>query len=446
MAQLKATYKEIFQIATPLILGNLAWTSNGVFDTIFVGNLGKVQLDAIGFASVFYSVLFMMGFSFTRGTQLLIARRMGELNKKEVGNIFDNTVIALSAVALVLFILIKVYSHEILTFMLHNKDIIAACDEFLSYRMWGLVPSYMSFIFIAFYSGIGKTQILSISVILMTCINVFLNYGLVYGKFGLPEMGIGGSGTATSVAETLAILVMFLGTFYKGRKKEFYIFRFEKFDTKLMRQMINISVPLMLQALVAVGGWLVFFARIETTLGKNALAISSIYRQLIMFFTIPTWSLGSAANTIISNLVGQQNFKEVKIAIRRISVVSIGFAVLSCALIYFFPDFCINIFINKFDSAQLLPEAKNALPVIYVIFLLMSFSNIMFNGVISVGDIITALIIEVVVVIAYIAYFMFVLSQPWASLWTVWTAEWIYWLTMVAGSLIFFRYKHLAVV
>ena len=107
MAHIKATYREILQISLPLILGNTAWTSIGVFDTIFVGNLGKVQLDAIGFASIFYSVLFMMGFGFTRGTQILIARRMGELNKDDVGNIFDNTLWSLGVISVLLFVALK---------------------------------------------------------------------------------------------------------------------------------------------------------------------------------------------------------------------------------------------------------------------------------------------------------------------------------------------------
>ncbi|MBP7390230.1 MAG: hypothetical protein KA841_07490, partial [Chitinophagales bacterium] len=275
MAQLKATYKEILHISLPLIVGNIAWTSNGVFDTIFVGNLGKVELDAIGFASVFYSVLFMMGFSFTRGTQLLIARKMGELKYADVGNIFDNTISALLVVSFLLFFLIKIFTHEILGFMLSNEEIIVKCEEFLSYRMWGLVPSFMSFIFIAFYSGIGKTQILSVSIALMTLMNIFLNYGLVYGQFGFPEIGIGGSGMATSISETIAVAVLFLGTFVKNRRKQFQLFEFDKFDTKLMKQMTRISVPLMMQSLAAVGGWLLFFSRIETNLGVNALAVSS---------------------------------------------------------------------------------------------------------------------------------------------------------------------------
>jgi Na+-driven multidrug efflux pump len=329
--------------------------------------------------------------------------------------------------------------------MLTNKDIIAKCDVFLSYRIWGLIPSFMSFVFIAFYSGIGRTNILAISIAVMTFFNVVLNYGLVYGKFGLPEIGIGGSGMATSISETLAVLVLFGGTFYKRRIHDFYLFRFAKFDLRLLKEMSNMAVPLMLQSFAAVGGWLFFFARIETVLGKDSLAISSIFRQLILFFTIPTWSLGSTANTIISNLVGQRDFGGVKDAVRKISVVSLAFAVLACLIIYLFPEFCVGIFTSKQDYA-LVPMATEILPVIFVIFILMSFTNIIYNGVISLGDIYIALGIQVGVVIIYIAYFQFMFTLPFVSTFWIWTAEWIYWLSILIASLVFFKFKRLDVV
>ena len=445
MAQLKATYKEILAISLPLVIGNIAWTSNGVFDTIFVGNLGKVELDAIGFASIFYSVLFMMGFSFTRGTQMLIARRMGELNKHEVGNILDTTIVSMVAFAALFFVLIKLFSHQILSFMLTSPEIIQKCDLFLGYRIWGLIPSFMSFVFIAFYSGIGKTNILAFSVAVMTFFNIFLNYGLVYGKFGLPVFGIGGSGLASSISETLAVLVLFGGTFYKRRFHEYFLFRFKKFDVALLKQMSNIAVPLMLQSMVAVGAWLFLFSRIETKLGADALAISSIFRQLLLFFSIPSYSLGSTANTIISNMVGQKDFSGVKDAIWRISVVSIGFAVLSCLIIFIFPNFCIGIFTSKQDYA-LIPMATHIVPVIFVVFILMSFSNIIYNGVISVGDIYIALAIQIGVVVLYIVYFTILFQTSFVNTFWVWTSEWVYWISILLASLLFFRFKNLKVV
>ena len=76
----------------------------------------------------------------------------------------------------------------------------------------------------------------------------------------------------------------------------------------------------------------------------------------------------------------------------------------------------------------------------------MSFANILFNGVISLGNIYTALAIQVVVVIVYIAYFQFMFTLPFVSTFWIWTAEWVYWLINLVACLIFFKYKRLEVV
>lgn len=387
----------------------------------------------------------MMGFNFTRGTQIIIARRMGEGNKHEVGNVTDTTIISMVAVALLFFTIIQLFAHPILRFMLTNEDVIEKCQRFLSYRIWGVIPSFISFVFIAFYSGIGRTHILALSITVMTLLNVTLNYGFVYGKLGLPELGIAGSGLATSIAETFGALILVAGTFYKNRKHEFSLFRFRKFDNGLLKLMTNIAVPLMLQSLASVGSWLFLFARIETELGKDSLAISSIFRQLILFFSIPTWSLGSTANTIISNMLGRRDFSGLKDAIRRISFVSVGLAAFSCLVIYLFPRFFIGIFTSVQD-ASLLPVAIHILPVIFVIFLLMSFTNILFNSVISVGDIYTALGIQIGVVVMYIIYFQIMFKMPFVNTFWIWTAEWFYWLLILAACLVFFRFKKLEII
>jgi Na+-driven multidrug efflux pump len=155
--------------------------------------------------------------------------------------------------------------------------------------------------------------------------------------------------------------------------------------------------------------------------------------------------LGSTANTVISNLVGQRDYSGVKDAIWKLSIISIGFAVLSCAVIYLFPQFCIGVFTSKQDTA-LIPMATEILPVIFVVFILMSFSNIIFNGVISLGDIYIALGIQVVTVIIYIVYFQVLFQMPFVNTFWIWTAEWVYWLSILLASLLFFRFKKLDIV
>ena len=82
------TYRRIFNIAFPIILSSLAQNVIAIADTIFLGNLGEVELGAAALASIFYQVLVMVVFGFGVGSQILIARRIGQGKSREIGGIF----------------------------------------------------------------------------------------------------------------------------------------------------------------------------------------------------------------------------------------------------------------------------------------------------------------------------------------------------------------------
>ena len=90
--QLQGTYRQILRIALPIIISSLAQNIISVTDTAFMGRVGETELAAIGYISLFYLVLFMIGFSFTKGTQILIARRAGEGKKERIGEVVDNKI------------------------------------------------------------------------------------------------------------------------------------------------------------------------------------------------------------------------------------------------------------------------------------------------------------------------------------------------------------------
>jgi putative MATE family efflux protein len=437
MSQLQATYKEIWRIGYPLMLGNIAWTLIGMFDTVFMGWLpgaheAEVAQGAIGAISILYSIFFMIGFGYTRGTQILIARRMGEGNKHKVGEIIDNTIVTMLVSSLVIFFAVQFFSKEFLNWKMSDKEIIAASELFLKYRIWGILASFVSCVFISFYSGIGQTGVLTVSVGLMSLINICLNYVLVFGKFGFPAMGIAGSGLASSIAEWFSVFVMVGGVFIKSRRAEYFLFNIRRVNLPLIWHMTKVSMPLVLQAVIANGAWFFFFTYIER-LGQDKLDISSILRQLILVIGIPAWALGSVTNTIVSNLAGQNNFADVRMAIRRISLVSTSLVLGQCLIMVLFPRVILQFFMP--NNPGLIEQTIPSLWIISGALALMSFTVIIFNGVVSVGETThQALYIEIAAVIVYCGYFIFIFHLPGIDLPLVWTAEWVYWITMLAGS------------
>jgi putative MATE family efflux protein len=444
MSQLQATYKEIWRIGYPLMLGNIAWALIGLSDTVFMGRIedphqAVVAQGAIGAISILYSIFFMIGFGYTRGTQILIARRMGEGNPHKVGEIIDNTIVVMFFSALVLFVSVELFSSQFLHWKLTDNEIIDASELFLKYRIWGIVASFVSCVFISFYSGIGKTGVLTLSVGSMSVMNIVLNYLLVFGKLGFPEMGIAGSGLASSIAEWFSVVVMIGGVFIKNRRAEFYLFHIRRVNFPLIWHMTKVSTPLVLQSVIANGAWFMFFSYIEK-MGQDKLDISSVLRQLLLIVGIPAWALGSVTNTLVSNLAGQNKFEDVRLAIRRISLVSTGLIIGQCLILVILPHTILALFMDK--NPGLIPQTIPSLWVLTGALTLMSFTVIIFNGVVSVGDTThQALYIEILAVVVYCIYFTLIFQIKGVDLPLVWTAEWIYWITMLAGSIYMLRKK-----
>src|ERR1700760_219733 len=88
---MQGNYKDIIKIAAPVMLASIAQSSISFTDTAFLGKLSDVYGAAIGIVSVYYLFFFMLGFSYTKSTQILVARRVGENNLPGVGSAFDNS-------------------------------------------------------------------------------------------------------------------------------------------------------------------------------------------------------------------------------------------------------------------------------------------------------------------------------------------------------------------
>ena len=206
--------------------------------------------------------------------------------------------------------------------------------------------------------------------------------------------------------------------------------------------MTKVSTPLVLQSVIANGAWFIFFTYIEK-LGQDKLDISSILRQLLLIIGIPAWALGSVTNTIVSNLAGQNKFEDVRMAIRRISLVSTCLVVGQCLIMLLFPRVVLQLFMP--NNPGLIEQTIPSLWVVTGALTLMSFSVIIFNGVVSVGDTThQALYIEILAVVVYCSYFTFIFHIKGVDLPLVWTAEWVYWITMLSGSIYMLKRKKIS--
>lgn len=435
MKNLSYSYKDILKIALPLMVSNFFYTLIAITDIGFMKEIGVTEQAAIGYIALIYLVFFMIGFSYTKGTQILIAQKDGSRNFKAVGIILDNTIVVLVSIALVLFTILSFFSFEILDFAIEDIGVLHASNEYLSIRKWGFFFSFIGSAMIAYYSGIGKTAVLATAIITMSISNIALNYILIFGKLGLPALGIKGAAYASNIAEFISMIILLIGVFIANRRKVHRLFFFNMIKWRVIGRVSKLSSPLVVQTVIGLGAWIIFFTLIEK-MGSNELAASNIVKQLYTILGIPTFALASTTNTVIGNVVGQKKIHEVIPLLKRIIIVSSLFIFSFSLPAFLFP----SVFISAIAEDSLIEMSIRPFYVALLALQLYGFSTVLFNCIASIGSTMASLLVEVLVIVVYIVYLYIIFYVLEVELAVVWTSEWVYWTTLALLSIIYLRF------
>ncbi|MDH6305606.1 putative MATE family efflux protein [Parabacteroides sp. PF5-5] len=362
--------------------------------------MGEVELGASALGGIFYICCFTIAFGFSTGSQILIARRNGERAYDQVGPVMIQGVFFLFALAIVLYSFTRIFSTDILQVLISSDTILEATASFLNIRMAGLFFSYINVMFRALFVGITRTKVLTLNAVLMAVTNIILDYLLIFGHGGFPEMGLEGAAIASVAAEAVSIVFFVTYTFLTVDLKKYGLNKLVSFDFKLLKRILDISIFTMLQYFVSMSTFLLFFLAVER-IGQSELAVANIVRSIYIVMFIPVNSLSTTTNSLVSNLIGAGNTNQVIPIIRKIARFSLAIMAVCSAIICLIPEYIASIYTN---DAFLI---ASSIPSIYVIagaMLLSAVSNICFNGVSGTGNTRPALLMELLTLVFYCIY------------------------------------------
>ena len=429
------TLKKIWIISWPIMISLVAQNIVNVTDTAFLGHVGAVELGASAIGGLFYITLFMVSYGFTTGVQILIARRHGEKDYPAIGSIFDNSFYFLGASTIFITILILLFGAQILKPFIASANVFQASTIYLKYRIFGLFFASSALLFRSFYTGIAFTKYISISAAIMAGLNVILDYGMIFGKLGFPEMGIAGAGLASSISEACALFFFFAITARKAHLKKYNLFAFVKPDLSIIKRTLDLSLYIMIQFVLSHAVWLGFFLMIEK-MGETSLAVSNIIRSIYMLLMIPAWAMSSATSSIVSNAIGAGFSNQVMPIIRKILLFSMGIMLIVAVLAIFIPRFMISIYTS---DSNLLEASVTSYYVILGAVFLFSATIVLFNGVLGTGNTRTGLVMELVTLSMYLAFAWILSVRLHQPIEVVWLCEYMY--SIVLGSLSWFYLK-----
>ncbi|MDH8702438.1 putative MATE family efflux protein [Dysgonomonadaceae bacterium PH5-43] len=429
------SYSQIWGIAYPILLTLLIQNLIQVIDTAFLGRVGEVELGASAIAGIYYIAIFTIAFGFSTGSQILIGRRNGEKNYNKIGEIVIWGIVFLWVMALLIFIFTRTLSEPILGKVLSSPNVLAASIEYLDWRIYGIFFATTNVMFRAFFVGTTRTKVLTFNAVLMALTNVLFDYLLIFGEWGFPEMGIGGAALASVIAEAVSVVFFVVYTCITiDFKKYGFITKFWQ-NVQVIKNILNISISLMLQYFLSLSTWLIFFIAIER-MGEMTLAVSNIVRSCYMIIAIPVQALSATSNTLVSNTMGSGRQNEVISLIWKISRMALAIVVVFIVLLGCFPELTISVYTS---NAELIKESVSSLYVILALLPIMAIGNVFFNAVSGTGNTRTALIIECSTLVLYCFWIWLTAIYLQAPLYICWTSELVYSFFIGTFSLIYFR-------
>ncbi|MBE9207515.1 MATE family efflux transporter [Nostoc sp. LEGE 06077] len=310
--------KQCLLLAVPLAAAQLAQSATGFVDTVMMGWLGSQTIASGGLGAAIFTFFLLITTGMIAAVSPLAAEASGAGKPEKIGQIVQQGL----GISLLLGIPITVilwHGGALLVLLGQNANTATLAQTYLRAIAWGFIPGLGFAVLKSFLSAISQPQLVMVTVVLGTLLNITANYVLMFGKFGLPSLGLAGIGWAS----TLSLWSMFIAlAIYIASQRRFAIYNIFQFSAnysfnrqsrRIFWEIFQVGLPI--AGLVAVeAGLFTVVTFLIGQLGTTALAAHQIALQTASMSFQMVLGISFATTVRVGQLVGEGNWKGVRLA------------------------------------------------------------------------------------------------------------------------------------
>ncbi|MCA8867633.1 MAG: MATE family efflux transporter [Rhodobacteraceae bacterium] len=333
-------------LGLPLIGSNLAQMAVNLTDTIMVGWYGIDELAAVTLATSIYFVFFIVGSGFAMAVMPMVASAEGANDKKQVRRVVRMGLwISVLYCAALMPIL---WNFESLMLMIGQEPKIAAlAQDYMRIAQWGVFPAILIMVLKSYLSAVELPGWVLWATITGAVANALLNYALIFGNWGAPELGIRGAAIASILTQLVTFLVLVTYANFKPQLKDYTLFlRIWRPDWPAFREVARLGWPIGATMLAEVGlfsataimmGWI----------GTRELATHGIVIQISAMSFMFYLGLANVATIRVGRALGQKDLGGIHSAAAAVTMLQLGTA--TCVILVFvlFPQQLIGFFLDR---------------------------------------------------------------------------------------------------
>lgn len=423
-------YSNILKVALPMMLSGFIQSVISITDAAFLSRYSTLAYDAAGSAGLWYITLHMVLIGLSDGSQIRMAQKVGEKDQNGFKAVFQSNIFILTIAALLLTLLVHFILPGWMNSFISSPALAQAQEEFLTIRSYSFWAAIFTLSIQATYLAVGKTSLVLYTSLIVACSNIVLDYFWIFGIGPFPKMGLAGAAWASTTAEYLGMFFLLTTLLFSSLKKQFPLFARFKVSLVQIIQNLKIGTPLLLQGLIALSIWTVFFTWIEQMGGDN-LTVSLNIRYIYFLAFIPIWGFAAATKTYIAQYHGAQDFQAIPIIQKRIQILTVAFLLITFHGSVLYPEVLIQL-VSK--NASHIQESAQILRLVSLSILIYGFISVYFQTLSGLGKTKVTFLVECIATGLYlVSAYTFIKVWHWPIQY-VWLVEYVYFITMGLSS------------
>ena len=307
----KKDFRLNLKLALPLMASQLGQVVVNFVDNIMVAKLGPAALAGVSFANALYAICLVFGMGISFALPPLISEAQGAVDDRRISSYFKHSLIVNLAFGVFSMILLIAFI-PFMKYLGQDPEIIPHAADYMYYSALGMIP-FMIFQTLRCYSdGLSETLPSMIIIILGNLLNVILNYLLIFGHWGLPEMGAAGAALSSLISRVFMVFgILIIFRHWKNLWIYLSEVRFNMYKSSYFKKILSLGIPSSFQmtfeltAFSAAAIIMGFIGKIEQASHQIAINLASIT------FMIAT-GLAMASTIRVGNQLGKGNISKVK--------------------------------------------------------------------------------------------------------------------------------------
>lgn len=303
---------DILTIALPSLVELVLTSLTSMADQIMVGRLpgqlGVQALSAVGLCMNPKFILMTALMAINTGTTAVVARYRGMGNQEKANQTFKQSLIFNIFLSAIMMVIGVVFARKLIGLIAGNGISETTVEYAVTYfriQMYGFIPLMMTNTVTSTLRAIGDSKMPMVYNTIANVVNLFFNYGLIYGKLGMPEMDVAGASLATVIGQCVAFVIAMYIMFSK--KRYVYLDFKEKtgYNKTIMSNVLGIGLPSMLEQLCLRIG-IIIYSRIVASLGDIAYATHMVCMNIQSLTFMSVWAFQNSATTLMGQSLGRR--------------------------------------------------------------------------------------------------------------------------------------------